>query len=209
MQYGKLQIEKVYWTTKEVSELTGVPDYTLKYWENTVPYLQVPRNRAKKRAWRKQDIEFVKALKSILESPPEDFDFEKRFSTLHDISKSDILDKTIQTDNSIPLPIIRSLEPLVDDSALLLKNEDCIVDKIESDAPQQDAKTCKNTDCTAQNTSKTSEFLNETTSSSVDKKIVLQNQCSDISQANQHKPNPEVLRKLRSELLEAMAKLKG
>lgn len=66
MRYGKLQIEKVYWTTKEVSELTGVPDYTLRYWEKVVPYLQVPRNRAKNRAWRKQDIEFVKALKAML-----------------------------------------------------------------------------------------------------------------------------------------------
>ena len=72
MRYGKLQIEKVYWTTKEVSELTGVPDYTLRYWEKVVPYLQVPRNRAKNRAWRKQDIEFVKALKAMLmEENPE------------------------------------------------------------------------------------------------------------------------------------------
>lgn len=209
MQYGKLQIEKVYWTTKEVSELTGVPDYTLKYWESTVPYLQVPRNRAKKRAWRKQDIEFVKALKSMLDASSKNLDSEKNISPLYEIDKKSILDKAPQMDDSVSLPVIHSLEPLVDDSILLSPKKDCVVDKKECDAPRFNAQTCKNTDCTAQNTSKTSEFLNETSPSSVDKKIVLQNQCSDISQANQHKPNPEVLRKLRSELLEAMAKLKG
>lgn len=209
MQYGKLQIEKVYWTTKEVSVLTGVPDYTLKYWESTVPYLQVPRNRAKKRAWRTQDIEFVKALKSMLDASSKNLDSEKNISPLYEIDKKSILDKAPQMDDSVSLPVIHSLEPLVDDSILLSPKKDCVVDKIECDAPQQDAQTCKNIDCTAQNTSKTSDFLNETSPSSVDKKIVLQNQCSDISQANQHKPNPEVLRKLRSELLEAMAKLKG
>lgn len=95
MKYGKLQIKKIYWTTKEVSELTGVPDYTLQYWEKVVPYLQVPRNRAKKRAWRMQDIEFVKALKEMLNN-------EKKSCENNEI------------------PVIVSHEPFLEDGAELL-----------------------------------------------------------------------------------------
>ncbi|MBO7414100.1 MAG: MerR family transcriptional regulator [Fibrobacter sp.] len=64
MRYGSLKIEKVYWSTREVSEMIGVPEYTLRYWEKHIPELSVPRNRAGKRTWRKQDIELVKELKA-------------------------------------------------------------------------------------------------------------------------------------------------
>ena len=64
MRYGSLKIEKVYWSTREVSEMIGVPEYTLRYWEKHIPELTVPRNRAGKRTWRKQDIELVKELKA-------------------------------------------------------------------------------------------------------------------------------------------------
>ena len=68
MKYGSLHNAKIYWSTKEVVGLTGVPAYTLRYWERVVPYLQVARNRAKNRAWQKKEIDFVIALKSLLEN---------------------------------------------------------------------------------------------------------------------------------------------
>ncbi|WP_295678250.1 MerR family transcriptional regulator [uncultured Fibrobacter sp.] len=71
MQYGNLKIGKVYWSTKEVSQKTGIPDYTLRYWESVIPSLHVPRNRAGKRAWRKHDIEMVEAIQAMLKESPE------------------------------------------------------------------------------------------------------------------------------------------
>lgn len=208
MHYGKLQIEKFYWTTKEVSELTGVPDYTLKYWEKVVPYLQVPRNRAKNRAWRKQDIEFVKALKCMLENPREYLDSEKK-SPLHEIDKNELLKNARQVENPTPLPEILSGEPLVEDSALFACDNSYVVDKFDRLFAEKDAQTCKNEDFPAQNVPGTAQSAAENTPSLVDKIEETKDPRKKISVPNQHKPNPEVLRKLRAELLEAMAKLKG
>lgn len=69
MKYGSLHDAKIYWSTREVVGMTGVPAYTLRYWERVIPYLQVARNRAKNRAWQKKEIDFVIALKSLLENP--------------------------------------------------------------------------------------------------------------------------------------------
>src|SRR5574344_957447 len=69
MKYGSLHNAKIYWSTREVVGMTGVPAYTLRYWERVIPYLQVARNRAKNRAWQKKEIDFVIALKSLLENP--------------------------------------------------------------------------------------------------------------------------------------------
>lgn len=67
MNYGALKPQKIYWTTAEVEALTGVPSHTLRYWEKTLSFLKVPRNRAGRRSWRSQEIEFIKALKLLLE----------------------------------------------------------------------------------------------------------------------------------------------
>lgn len=151
MRYGKLNIEKVYWTTKEVSELTGVPDYTLRYWEKVVPYLQVPRNRAKNRAWRKQDIEFVKALKAMLmEEAPE------------------VINQPSPTPEE-PIPTIVSHEPLLEDGAKPQLAQPAPV-------PPPPAETSP----------------------------AVENPPEDQA----HKPDHEVLLKLRSELLLAMSKLR-
>lgn len=67
MNYGKFTPQKMYWSSPEVVKLTGIPAHTLRYWEEVIPYLQVPKNRAKKRMYRQQDIDFILALKSELE----------------------------------------------------------------------------------------------------------------------------------------------
>lgn len=67
MNYGQFTPEKMYWSSPEVVKLTGVPAHTLRYWEEVIPCLQVPKGRAKKRMYRKQDVDFILALKAELE----------------------------------------------------------------------------------------------------------------------------------------------
>lgn len=68
MNYGQFTPEKIYWSSPEVVQLTGVPAHTLRYWEEVIPCLQIPKGRAKKRMYRKQDIDFILALKAELET---------------------------------------------------------------------------------------------------------------------------------------------
>lgn len=193
MHYGKLRIEKVYWTTKEVSELTGVPDYTLRYWEKVVPYLQVPRNRAKNRAWRKQDIEFVKALKAMLSE-----ENSKAISATnpHENLKSAPFGAALESSQNVvsedSIPTIVSQEPLLEDGAMPQP-----VKPIQPTQPETN--TSPSFVPTPEANSYTSPVPSSTpAAATVEKK----------TDEQARKPDHEVLLKLRSELLLAMSKLR-
>ncbi|MFA6341791.1 MAG: MerR family transcriptional regulator [Fibrobacteraceae bacterium] len=66
MRYGQIKTEKIYWSITEVSTLAGIPAHVLRYWEKVIPDLQVPKNRAGNRSYRKQEVEFIKALAALL-----------------------------------------------------------------------------------------------------------------------------------------------
>lgn len=66
MRYGQIKTEKIYWSITEVSTLTGLPAHILRYWEKVIPDFQVPKNRAGNRSYRKQEVEFIKALSALL-----------------------------------------------------------------------------------------------------------------------------------------------
>lgn len=66
MNYSDFSPEKIYWSITEVVKITGVKAHTLRYWEKIIPAMQVPKNRANRRTYRKQDIQFILALKDAL-----------------------------------------------------------------------------------------------------------------------------------------------
>ena len=146
MRYGQIKTEKIYWSITEVSTLTGLPVHILRYWEKVIPELQVPRNRAGNRSYRKQEIEFIKALTALLTH--EHIPIAEAGERLKD-------KYWIQPATQKPSPSVKPLQTIA-------------TSPIESSTPE----------------------LATTTPSS-----------------KSH--NPEVLKQLRAELLEAMARLKS
>jgi DNA-binding transcriptional MerR regulator len=148
MRYGQINTEKIYWSITEVSTLTGIPVHILRYWEKVIPDLQVPKNRAGNRSYRKQEIEFIKALAALLAH--ENIPIAQAGERLKD--KSLIQPATLHT------PVIESPEAII------------VATPLTYSIP---------------------EFASSTTAPS----------------GKTH--NPEVLKQLRTELLEAMARLKS
>ncbi len=66
-------IGKLYYSIGEVSELTGLPPYTLRSWEKEFPSLRPRRVRGKNRAYRPRDIGIILLIKRLLH--------EERYST--------------------------------------------------------------------------------------------------------------------------------
>ncbi len=58
--------EKTYYSIGEVSELTGVKQHVLRYWEGEFPLLHPRKNRAGNRAYRVRDIKIVLLFKRLL-----------------------------------------------------------------------------------------------------------------------------------------------
>ena len=60
------QIKKLYYSIGEVSKITELKPYVLRYWETEFEQLSPPKNRAGNRTYRQKDIEVVEKIKNLL-----------------------------------------------------------------------------------------------------------------------------------------------
>ena len=59
-------IKKLYYSISEVSEITNLKQYVLRYWETEFPQLKPNKNRAGNRIYRTHDIDTIMEIKSLL-----------------------------------------------------------------------------------------------------------------------------------------------
>lgn len=58
--------EEKYYRIGEVSKLTGVPPFVLRYWEEELPMIVPLKSPAGYRLYRQQDVELVQKIKRLL-----------------------------------------------------------------------------------------------------------------------------------------------
>jgi DNA-binding transcriptional MerR regulator len=64
---GQPQIpDKFFFKIGEVSRITGLPDYVLRYWETEFSRIRPKRTAAGQRLYRKKDIECILNIKHLL-----------------------------------------------------------------------------------------------------------------------------------------------
>ena len=59
-------IRKLYYSIREVAELTELKPHVLRYWESEFPGLAPKKNRAGNRAYTERDIEIVRRIQTLL-----------------------------------------------------------------------------------------------------------------------------------------------
>jgi len=59
-------IKKLYYSISEVSEITEIKPYVLRYWETEFPNLKPAKNRAGNRIYREKDIKLIHRIKQLL-----------------------------------------------------------------------------------------------------------------------------------------------
>ena len=59
-------IKKLYYSISEVSKLTSLKQYVLRYWETEFPELRPSKNRAGNRIYRLNDIKLIFLIKKLL-----------------------------------------------------------------------------------------------------------------------------------------------
>ena len=59
-------IKKLYYSISEVSQVTGLKQYVLRYWETEFNQLSPSKNRAGNRIYRSNDIDIIMKIKSLL-----------------------------------------------------------------------------------------------------------------------------------------------
>ena len=60
------QIKKLYYSIGDVSEMTVLKQYVLRYWETEFSILSPEKNKAGNRRYRKEDIIVIRDIKDLL-----------------------------------------------------------------------------------------------------------------------------------------------
>ena len=65
-------IKKLYYSISEVSDITELKQYVLRYWETEFSELNPNKNKAGNRTYRSHDLDLILEIKSLksLKSPP-------------------------------------------------------------------------------------------------------------------------------------------
>ena len=66
------EIKKLYYSIGDVSEMTGLKQYVLRYWETEFTMLNPSKNRAGNRTYKQEDIRVIRQIKELL--------YEKKFT---------------------------------------------------------------------------------------------------------------------------------
>ncbi len=116
-------IKKLYYSISEVSEITGLKQYVLRYWETEFSQLKPGKNRAGNRIYRSHDVNIIMEIKSLL--------YNRKFTIKgaqqhlkHPFEKSTQLiekKKIIKLNNPIDIQTLKDLKHGLDDLIKLVK----------------------------------------------------------------------------------------
>tara|TARA_B100000953_G_scaffold207790_1_gene171487 strand:+ start:84 stop:452 length:369 start_codon:yes stop_codon:yes gene_type:complete len=60
------QIKKLYYSIGDVSQMTDLKQYVLRYWETEFSILSPEKNKAGNRRYKKEDIKIIRHIKELL-----------------------------------------------------------------------------------------------------------------------------------------------
>jgi DNA-binding transcriptional MerR regulator len=102
MQANK-EVKKLYYSIGEVSEITGLKQYVLRYWESEFSQLNPSKNSAGNRNYRKTDIDLINEIKDLL--------YDRRFTIKG--AKQHLKDKVKHTSTTINIDQVKTIKEKV------------------------------------------------------------------------------------------------
>jgi len=97
-------MKKLYYSIGEVSKITDVEPYVLRYWETKFDDLKPSKNRAGKRIYTEDDINTILKLKVLIR--------EKKFSTEGAVRALNADKQQNSSELKIPMPVVRDLKEI-------------------------------------------------------------------------------------------------
>ncbi len=92
-------IKTPYYSISEVSKITEIEQYVLRYWESEFEQLKPQKNRAGNRAYTNKDIQLILLIKSLLREKKYTIDGAKKI--LEEKTSNKVLSPESESDNSV------------------------------------------------------------------------------------------------------------
>ena len=112
-------IKKLYYSIGQVSEMTGLKQYVLRYWETEFSHLKPNKNSAGNRVYTPEDVENIKEIKKLLHD--EKFTIKGARQHLKEMkTKNKVLN--IDTLSNIDISLLKKLQGDVEDLLNLVRD---------------------------------------------------------------------------------------
>ena len=109
------QIKKLYYSIGEVSKMTELKAYVLRYWETEFKQLKPPKNRAGNRTYRQSDIDLIHFIKDLLYTKKFTIEGARhQLATEKDSKKEDV---------AVPVESVQQAAPARKETLLKIKQE--------------------------------------------------------------------------------------
>ena len=109
------QIKKLYYSIGEVSKMTELKAYVLRYWETEFKQLKPPKNRAGNRTYRQSDIDLILYIKDLLYTKKFTIEGARhQLATEKDGKKEDV---------AVPVESVQQAAPARKETLLKIKQE--------------------------------------------------------------------------------------
>ena len=117
-------IKKLYYSISEVSEITGLKQYVLRYWETEFPQLNPNKNRAGNRNYRSHDVDLILNIKSLLYDRKFTIKGAKQYLKTPSINTSEVnvSNKIIKLTNSLDIQTLKKLKIGLDEVIDLIEH---------------------------------------------------------------------------------------
>ena len=99
-----LSIKKLYYSISEVSKITDIEQYVLRYWETEFEQLNPQKNRAGNRIYTNKDIKLILYIKELLREKKYTIEGAKRILEEYELNKKPIVeikDKWQEPENAV------------------------------------------------------------------------------------------------------------
>ena len=116
-------IKKLYYSISEVSEITGLKQYVLRYWETEFSQLKPGKNRAGNRIYRSHDVDTIMEIKSLLYNRKFTIKGAQQHLKQPSEKSTQLIEKKkiIKLNNTIDIQTLKDLKYGLDDLIKLVK----------------------------------------------------------------------------------------
>jgi DNA-binding transcriptional MerR regulator len=113
-----LSIKKLYYSISEVSKITDIEQYVLRYWETEFEELSPQKNRAGNRIYTNKDIRLILYIKQLLREKKYTIEGAKKILEDYEQEKKPVIEvkeKKVQSDTDISIDVEKNSPSLKED----------------------------------------------------------------------------------------------
>ena len=111
------KIKKLYYSIGEVSKITELKQYVLRYWETEFKELSPSKNKAGNRTYRQKDIDLINKIKDLLYNQKFTIDGARNMlsNDSHQETEQDTPDSSKEMDLDLLIKIRTELKSILED----------------------------------------------------------------------------------------------